>query len=69
MYTIASSNVITIEYNKAEGYSKKSIKPNFTSILTRKKVNFRRNRNKQEHKKDQIISAIVGDSMVKDIYA
>ena len=48
--------------------AQKNIKPNNTSILTRKKVNFRRNRNKQEHKKDQIITAIVGDSMVKDIY-
>ena len=48
--------------------TQKNIKPNNTSILTRKKVNFRRNRKKQERKKDQIITAIVGDSMVKDIY-
>ena len=67
-YNIAWSNVISIEYNNAKSYPKKSIKPNNTSILTRKKVNFRRNRKKQERKKDQIITAIVGDSMVKDIY-
>ena len=48
--------------------TQKNIKPNNTSILTRKKVNFRCNRKKQERKKDHIITAIVGDSMVKDIY-
>ena len=68
MYNIALSNVISTEYNNAESYSKKPIKPNNTSILTREKVNLRRNRKKQERKKDQIITAIVGDSMVKDIY-
>ena len=51
MYNIALSNVISVEYNNAEKYYKKSIKPNNTSILTRKKVNFRRNRKKQECKK------------------
>ena len=66
MYNIASSNVISIEYNNSE-LLKKSIKPINTSILTRKKVNFRLNRKKQR-KKDQIITAIVFDSMVKDIY-
>ena len=66
MYNIASSNVISIEYNNSE-LLKKSIKPINTSILTRKKVNFRRNR-KEQRKKDQIITAIVVDSMVKDIY-
>ena len=48
--------------------TQKSIKPNNSSNLTRKKVNIRRNRKKQERNKDQIITAIVGDSMVKDIY-
>ena len=48
--------------------TQKSIKPNNNSILTRKKVNFRRNRKKQERKKDQIITAIVGNFIVKDIY-
>ena len=48
--------------------TQKSIKPNNNSILTRKKVNFRRNRKKQERKKDQIITAIVGNSIVKYIY-
>ena len=48
--------------------TQKNIKPNNTSILTRTKVNFRRNRKKQMRKKDHIITAIVGDSMVKDIY-
>ena len=33
-----------------------------------KKVNFRHNRKKEERKKDHIVTAIVGDSMVKDIY-
>ena len=47
--------------------TQKSIKPNNTNILTRKKVNFRRNRKKQECKKDQIIAAIVAN-VVKDIY-
>ena len=48
--------------------TQKSIKPDHTSILFRKKVNFTRNRKKQERKKDQIITAIVGNSVVKDIY-
>ena len=48
--------------------TQKNTKPNNTNILTKKKVNFRRNRKKQERKKDQIITTIVGDSMVKDIY-
>ena len=43
-------------------------KLNNTSILTEKKVNFKHNRKKQELKKDQIVTAMVGDSMVKDIY-
>ena len=68
MYNIASSNVISIEDNNAESYSNKSNKPNNTSISTGKKVNFRHNRKKQEPKKDQIVTAFVGDSMVKDIY-
>ena len=58
MYNIASSNVISIEYNNAESYSKKNIKPNNTSILTRKKANFRRKRKKQESKKDQILQLL-----------
>ena len=59
MYNIASNNVISIECNTAESYSKKSIKPNNANISTRKKVNFRCNRKKQEGKKDQIVTAIV----------
>ena len=46
--------------------TQKSIKPNNASILTRKKVDFRRNRKKMECKNDQIITAIVGDSIVKE---
>ena len=61
-------NVISIEDNKAESYSNKSNKLNNTSISTEKKVQIRRNREKQERKKDQIVTAIVGDSTVKDIY-
>ena len=37
-------------------------------MLTRKKVNFRHNRKKQEHKKDQIITAIVGNSVVRYLW-
>ena len=48
--------------------TQKTIKPNNTSILTRKKVNFRHNKKKQEHKKDKIIAAIVGNSIFKDSY-
>ena len=33
-----------------------------------KKVNSRHNRKKQEREKDQIVTAIVGDSVMKDIY-
>ena len=58
MYNIASSNVISIEYNNAESYSKKNIKPNNTSILTRKKVNLKRKRKKQECKEDQILQLL-----------
>ena len=61
-------NVISIEDNKAESYSNKSNKLNNTSISTEKKVQIRRNREKQERKKDQIVTFIVGDSTVKDIY-
>ena len=68
MYNIASNNVISIENNNAESYSNKSNKPNNTSSSTGKKVNFRHNWKKQEGKKDQIVTAIVGDSMVKIIY-
>ena len=68
MYNIASNNVISIEKNNAESYSNKSNKPNNTSISTGKKVNFRHNWKKQARKKDQIVTAIVGDSMVKNIY-
>ena len=67
MYNIASSNVISIEYNNAEKYSKKSIKPNNTSISTRIKVKLRKKKKKQECKKDQVVTVIVDDSMVKDI--
>ena len=61
-------NVISIEDNKAESYSNKSNKLNNTSISTEKKAQIRRNREKQERKKDQIVTAIVGDSTVKDLY-
>ena len=60
------NNVISIEYNNAESYSNKSNKPNNTSISTEKNVNFRQNRKKQKRKKDQIVTPIVADSMVKD---
>ena len=68
MYNIASNNVISIENNNAESYSNNSNKPNNTSSSTEKKVNFRHNWKKQEGKKDQIVTAIVGGSMVKSIY-
>ena len=61
-------NVISIEDNNAEGCSNKSNTLNNTSISTEKKVNFRHNSKKQKREKDQFIAAIVGDSMVKDIY-
>ena len=48
--------------------TQKSIKPNNNSILAGKKVNFRRNRKRQGRKRDQIITAIVGNSTVKYIY-
>ena len=61
-------SVMSIQDNNADSYSNKSNKLNDTSISTEKKVNFRHNRKKQERKKDQIVTAIVGDSMVKDVY-
>ena len=61
-------NVISVEDDDTESYSNKSNKLNNTSISTNEKVNFRHNRKKQERKKDHIVTAIVGDSMVKDIY-
>ena len=54
--------------NNTESYSNKSSKPNNTSFSTGKKVNFRQNRKKQLRKKAQIVTAIMVDSMVKDIY-
>ena len=54
--------------NNTESYSNKSSKPNNTSFSTGKKVNFRQNRKKQVRKKAQIVTAIMVDSMVKDIY-
>ena len=54
---------MSIEDNNAKSYSNKSNKPNNTRISTEKKENFRHNR-----KKDHIVTALVGDSMVKDIY-
>ena len=61
-------SVMSIQDNNADSYSNKSNKLNDTSISTEKKVNFRHNRKKQERKKDQIVTATVGDSMVKDVY-
>ena len=61
-------NVISVEDDDTESYSNKSNKLNNTSISTNEKVNFRHNRKKQERKKDHIVTAIMGDSMVKDIY-
>ena len=66
--SLDTSNVISIEDNNAESYPNKSNKPNNTSVSTGKKVNLRHNRKKQGHKKNQIVTAIAGDSMVKDIY-
>ena len=63
--SLDANNVISIEDNNAESYSNKSDKPNNTSISTEKNVNFRQNRKKQERKKDQIVTPIVGDSMVE----
>ena len=48
--------------------TQKSIKPNNNSILNRKKINFRRIRKKQERREDQILTAIVDNSIVKYIY-
>ena len=59
-------NVISIEFKNAKSYTNKSNKPNNTIISTEKNVNFRQNRKKQKSKKDQIVTPIVGDSMVKD---
>ena len=59
-------NVISIEFKNAKSYTNKSNKPNNTIISTEKNVNFRQNRKKQKRKKDQIVTPIVGDSMVKD---
>ena len=69
--SLGTSNIISIEYSNAESCSNKSNKPNNTSISTGKKVNFRHNSKsakKQERKKYQNAKAIVGDSVVKDIY-
>ena len=63
-----SVNVTSVEDNNSESCSNKSNTLSNTSISTEKKVNFRHNRKKQERKKDQIVTAIVGDSMVKDVY-
>ena len=68
LYDGNNVNVITIEANNADSCSDKSNTLSNTSISTEKKVNFRHNSKKQEPKKDQFVAAIVGDSMVKDIY-
>ena len=65
--SLDANNAISIKDNHAESYSDKSNKPNNSSISTEKKINFRHNRKKQERKKYQIVTSIVGDSMVKDI--
>ena len=65
--SLNANNVISIEDNNAESYSSKSTELNNISISTDKNISFRYNRKKQEQKKDQIITATVGDSMVKDI--
>ena len=67
--SLDANNVISIEDNDAESYSNKKNKPNKTSISTEKNKNLRHNRKKRERKKPQIVTAIVGDSMVEDIYA
>ena len=64
MFNIAFDNVISIEDNNAESYSNKSSKPNNTNVSSGKKVNSRHNKNKQERKKEQIVTATVGDFMV-----
>ena len=56
-----------MEDSNAVSYSNKSNKPNNTIISTEKNVNFRHNKKKQRRKKDQIVTAIVSDSTVKDI--
>ena len=66
--SIDTSHVISTEDNNAKSYSNKSNEPNNTSISTGKKVNFRQNRKKQVRKKDQIVTAIMVGSVVKDIY-
>ena len=65
--SLDANNVISIEDNNGESYSSKSNKLNNISISTDKNISFRYNRKKQEQKKDQIITATVDDSMVKDI--
>ena len=65
--SLNANNVISIEDNNAESYSSKSTELNNISISTDKNISFRYNRKKQEQKKDQIITATVDDSMVKDI--
>ena len=65
--SLSANNVISIEDNNAESYSSKSTELNNISISTDKNISFRYNRKKQEQKKDQIITATVDDSMVKDI--
>ena len=65
--SLNANNVISIEDNNAESYSSKSNELNNISISTDKNISFRYNRKKQEQKKDQIITATVDDSMVKDI--
>ena len=65
--SLDANNVVSIEDNNGESYSSKSNKLNNISISTDKNISFRYNRKKQEQKKDQIITAIVDDSMVKDI--
>ena len=67
--SLDANNVISIEDNDAESYSNKKNKPNKTSISTEKNKNLRHNRKKRERKKPQIVTAIVGDSMVDNTYA
>ena len=63
-----ANNVISVEESNADSYSNKSNKPNNTSLSIEKKVNLRNNRKKQQRTKDQIVTVIVGNYMVKDIY-
>ena len=67
--SLDANNVISIEDNDAESYSNKRNKPNKTSISTEKNKNLRHNRKKRERKKTQIVTALVGDSRVEDVYA